>query len=155
MITAVNIRNRIKKIYNDHYPATLAEVATASGKPFLGNITEFFDTSFAEESRKRDEFGLIWIENNNFRRLSGSPNQSILGKITFMVFAVMIERTDLTDQLAMAQEALSRCFIDNDGDLTREFDVNIESSGDLDLGQKDGHYRYMSTGIKIELERGI
>ena len=155
MITCVQIRDELKNILENNYPTWKTKVEQAAGKNIKANIEHFYTTSFKEVAFKADEFGLIWIENNHFRSVPPLGERPLANTLVFQIHAVMIERDEMIDEMALVQEVLSRTMVNNLEDLELQYSVNMESAEELDLRNVKGDARYMSTGIILTIERGI
>lgn len=155
IVTAVNVRNQVQALFNDFYVPTKTLVELGAGKSILANITHFYTKSLDETAVVQDEFGLIWVNNNLFQTQDGPHSQSVLNTIELQIAAVMIERTDIVDQIALVQESLSRTLIDHKVDLERSYEINIESVAEIDLREAANNTRYLATGIMVKLRRAV
>ena len=156
MIPCTQIRDEIQNIYDNNFVQTSDELFLTANIIKSFNITKFYKESFEEVLQREDELGHIFLTNNSFDVLDDQyrPN-AISNTINIETRLIIIEKQNILDNISLAQESLVRTILENAKNLISTYSVNFESVDVLDLGTLGGDNRYISTGIKIKITRGL
>lgn len=157
MANTIQLKNSFKELFDSRFMIRANEIATASNVKLAFDVTDFLTIDPKDMLRNTNSFGVLFEESSDYV-LDAALGGSALNNMVFNIAVVFpFVDNNTADNVQAIREALAMVLIRDyeNSDVFNLSNVVIESTSAEPFQTANKSVKYVSTGIRFAINRGI